>query len=142
VNRLALLGAAIAALSPALAEAQTEDTAVATASGAAALPAPPPAAVARIPRERPISPLRDRFDPEDRGPHGQVGATVGTNGVRGAYGHIESRPAPNVSISVSGAYGQNMGYAGPYGPDPMLGRPPAPPPQGETVEILSGDPPE
>jgi hypothetical protein len=61
--------------------------------------------------------------------HGEVGAVVGTGGLRGAYGHINAHPNDNMTIDLRfstlhgrGAYGgyYGPGFYGPglYGPSP------------------------
>jgi hypothetical protein len=85
--------------------------------------------------------------------HGEVGAVVGTNGLRGAYGHINAHPSDNVTLDLRFStlhgngllygppvYGPGLYAPGPYGPEPRvrLDRDPLSP---DAMDPLTAPPP-
>jgi hypothetical protein len=126
---LTVLAGAALLLCVGVASAQTSDAPVSTAgsrAGGAPVDAGP-ATVGQTPSPPPVQPARDISDFETaadhgrRAPllgeyHGEVGAMVGTNGLRGAYGRIIAHPNDHMAIDLRfSTIHQNGGIYGGYG---------------------------
>lgn len=174
--RLTLLSSALAcaALVAGAASAQDAPDGPVPTAGSKAGGAPTEAAPAQVvqtppaarPQQQPLaSDLMAASDAGRRAPllgeyHGEVGAVVGTGGLRGAYGHINAHPNDNMTIDLrfstlhakgypyGGAYGPGFYGPGAYGPGvyggygpgaygPPLGSRPGP--DGWTTETLEPD---
>lgn len=142
VRHLTVLAGAALLLGSGAAAAQTGDTPVSTAgSRAGGVPVEPapdaaPGKVRETPAPPPIQPSRRYDDMEaaaDSGRHapllgdyhGEVGAVVGTNGTRGAYGRIVSHPTDNTAIDLRFSTMHQNGYYpyAAYGGGPFSGGP-------------------
>jgi hypothetical protein len=74
--------------------------------------------------------------------HGEVGAVVGTGGLRGAYGHINAHPNDHMTLDLrfSTLHAHGYPYGGIYGPgvyaDPLYDRSYRHGADGWTTELL------
>jgi hypothetical protein len=151
----ALSCALLAAHSAAAQEAPDGPVASAGSKAGGAPTDPGPVEVRRTPTAPPAQPDLRGFeaaaDAGRRAPllgeyHGEVGAVVGTNGLRGAYGHVNARPSDNVTLDLrfSTLHANGLVYGAPvYGPglyaDPLYGPPYRPGPDEWTTEVLGTD---